>query len=219
MSEPAIAGPSAPVERERAIGFHGKIPARGDFVSAGLPRAFIDPWHGWMERMLAGSRIALGETWLPAWLEAPVWHFALAPGLCGPDAVLGVWLPSVDHVGRHFPLTIARIAAVADPVELVRDDGGFLASAERAGREAIEQDLAPGELARRLAATDTAPAADPSIAPPTCPSRGGLWWTEGAPRVPAAAFSIEGMPDAARFARMLDAGAAVSQAMPVSSVQ
>ena len=28
-------------------GFSGKVPARGDFVHAGLPRDFTDPWHDW----------------------------------------------------------------------------------------------------------------------------------------------------------------------------
>ena len=49
-----------------AAGFFGKLPARGDFVRAGLPRDFIDSWDGWWQRMLPGSRDRLGEAWTEA---------------------------------------------------------------------------------------------------------------------------------------------------------
>src|SRR5713226_4821463 len=117
-----------------AIGFCGKLPGRGDFVAAGLPRRFTEAWHDWLQPVLAASRHALGEDWLAAWLEAPVWRFALSPGICGPDSVLGLWMPSVDSVGRHFPLTFAAIASNADPVLLIREGGGFATEAFH-GRE------------------------------------------------------------------------------------
>ncbi len=105
----AVTSPAAGVLPRAAIGFYGKLPARGDFVQAGLPRSFTDPWDRWLQRVLAASQAMLGDRWLPAWLEAPVWRFALMPGVCGPDPALGLWLPSVDRVGRHFPLTLAAV--------------------------------------------------------------------------------------------------------------
>ena len=190
-----------------AVGFCGKIPARGDFVGIGLPRSFIDPWHDWMQGMLASSRSLLGEAWLGAWLEGPVWRFALAAGGCGPDAVLGLWLPSVDQVGRYFPLTLAAVTADVDLSRLAEGGGGFLTAAEGAGRDAVAQDLPPKALAARLEAAAAAPAADPGIDPGRYPAA-GLWWTAGAPRVAPDAFGCDALPDAARFAAMLDPGAA-----------
>ena len=67
-------------------GFSGKVPARGDFVHAGLPRDFVDPWHDWQSTVIAGSRTIMGETWLDAFLEAPVWRFILPSGQCGQRA-------------------------------------------------------------------------------------------------------------------------------------
>src|SRR5690242_17623822 len=93
-----------------ARGFFGKIPSRGDFVRAGLPGGFVRPWDEWLQLVMAGSRVRLGSDWLPAWMEAPVWRFLLPAGICGPDPVLGVWMPSVDLAGRHFPLTLAIVA-------------------------------------------------------------------------------------------------------------
>jgi type VI secretion system protein ImpM len=188
--------------RDAAIGFCGKIPARGDFVRAGLPLAFADPWDRWMERMLWASRSALDAEWLPAWLEAPVWRFALTPGVCGPDAVIGLWMPSVDRIGRYYPLTIAAVASNTDAPALIRRGRGLLDAAERAGRKAVEQELAPDQLAAHLAAAAAPPAA-PATDPSLCPRRGGLWWTEGAPRVAASVFASTGLPDENTFSTML----------------
>ena len=102
--------------------------------------------------MLAASRAALGDDWLAAWNVAPIWRFALPPGDCGPDAALGLWMPSVDRVGRQFPLTFAAVAAESGIAALIRDDGGFLARAEAAGLDAIAAGLDPGDVAARLAA-------------------------------------------------------------------
>lgn len=103
MSAPALteAAPAGP-------GFHGKMPANGDFVARRLPRSFADPWHGWLEDGLEASRNALGAGWLDLYLNAPVWRFALSGGACGADAVAGVMIPSVDKVGRYFPMVVAR---------------------------------------------------------------------------------------------------------------
>ncbi len=125
-------------------GFFGKIPARGDFVRSGLPRAFIEPWDRWLELVLAGSRERLGDAWRPAWLEAAVWRFALAPGMAGPMAAYGVLLPSVDSHGRYFPLTVACVGETAIDPE-------FFSAAETVGCAAVTDDLAPDELAARLA--------------------------------------------------------------------
>lgn len=192
------------VLRKATIGFHGKIPARGDFVQAGLPRDFIEPWDGWLQQMVAASRSALGEAWLPAWLEAPVWHFALTPGICGHGAVIGLWMPSVDSVGRYYPLTLAAVGDHAETSELIRESGGFLTAAESAGRDALEGDLPPEELAARLAVAVAAVAGDPAVNPSPCPPEGGLWWTDGAPRVSAGLFVTAGLPDQAAFLAMLD---------------
>jgi type VI secretion system protein ImpM len=192
MSEP-LTGPA---------GFYGKIPARGDFVRFGLPRGFIEAWDGWLREVLAASQTTLGGDWLPAWLEAPVWRFALAPGLAGSEGALGLWMPSVDQAGRYFPLTLAAICPRA---LALRDAGGFLDAVERAGREAIAADLSPQALAERVVAALSAPAAEAGVAGEIFPSAGALWWSAGAPRRPAYTFATAGLPSAGAFLAMLDA--------------
>lgn len=88
------------------IGFFGKLPGYGDFIERNLPRSFVDVWDQWLQRAMAGSRQMLGDHWLDAYLTSPVWRFALSSGCVDGHAWLGVMLPSVDRVGRYFPLTI-----------------------------------------------------------------------------------------------------------------
>jgi type VI secretion system protein ImpM len=190
---------------EAQRGFFGKIPARGDFVRAGLPTGFVAAWDDWLQHMLSGSRKALGEDWQPAWMEAPIWRFLLQPGVCGPDAALGVFMPSVDRAGRLFPLTLAWIAPRADAF---RGGGSaWLQTAETAGLAALEQDLEPDALMAALQAT---PSGTEDTIAAQAPPGACSWWTEGSPRVPATAFATQALPDAGVFTRMLDAEAAAT---------
>src|SRR5262249_52036816 len=167
-----------------------------------------------MQRMVAASRAVLGEAWLPAWLEVAVWRFALSSGICGPGAVIGLWMPSVDRVGRYYPLTLAAVSRDADTCGLLREGGHFLAAAEHAGREALENDLPPDAIATRLAAAMSLPPTDAGADPSLCPADGGLWWTEGAPRVSAGVLASRGLPDENTFVGML---ASCSSALPAFS--
>ena len=90
-----------------AAGYFGKMPARGDFVSGSLAREFVDPWDDWIQASIEQSHDRLDEQWLDIYLTSPLWRFALAPSICGGHPWGGVLMPSVDAVGRYFPLTIA----------------------------------------------------------------------------------------------------------------
>lgn len=90
-----------------AIGWYGKLPGSGDFVTRRLPHAFLDPWDAWLRTVIAGSRARLGEGWQDAFLSMPAWRFVLERGVAGEEAWAGLIIPSVDAVGRYFPLTAA----------------------------------------------------------------------------------------------------------------
>ena len=47
----------------------------------------------------------LGPAWTGAYNRAPIWRFWLGSDFCG-EATIGAFMPSVDGVGRPFPLTI-----------------------------------------------------------------------------------------------------------------
>jgi type VI secretion system protein ImpM len=88
-------------------GFFGKLPSRGDFVTRRLSTDFVSRWDAWLQSALAASQAALGSHWLDVYLTSPMWRFAVSPGVCDREAHLGVVIPSVDKVGRYFPLTAA----------------------------------------------------------------------------------------------------------------
>lgn len=95
-------------EHERGLpGFYGKLPSLGDFVSRRLGADFIQPWDLWLRESLAESRARLGEAWLDTYLTSPLWRFVLTPGVAGQSTWVGVLMPSVDRVGRYYPLTLA----------------------------------------------------------------------------------------------------------------
>ena len=91
----------------RQPGLYGKLHTHGDFVSRRLPQEFVSPWDEWLQGGIAECKVVLGSAWESIYRDAPVWRFLLAPGACGDSAWAGIVQPSVDRVGRYFPLTIA----------------------------------------------------------------------------------------------------------------
>jgi len=89
------------------VGWYGKIPVTGDFIARRLATAFSEPWDRWLQGVMDGSRERLGARWRDTFLSMPAWRFILAPGMVTPNAWAGLMVPSVDAVGRYFPLTVA----------------------------------------------------------------------------------------------------------------
>ena len=116
---PREAGASSVANREAAmqVGFYGKLPSHGDFLRRRVSDAFVDAWDVWLRECLAASRTALGARWLDVYLTSPAWRFVCAAGACGPAPVIGIAAPSVDQVGRYFPLTL--VAELPPEVSLV----------------------------------------------------------------------------------------------------
>lgn len=191
-------------------GIHGKMPARGDFVVSDLPGELVEAWDSWLGHALAETRRVLGPVWERLFVVAPAWRFALAGGVCGPGAVAGIWAPSMDRVGRLYPLALmAALPAGVDPATVPAACVGWFDRAER-----------------HLLALRGPPAA-PAGPPPAGPGRpraaGGafhralvedlvgplgdgasLWWTRGAANVAPSLLACRGLPDGLRLAAMLD---------------
>ncbi|MBN3761819.1 type VI secretion system-associated protein TagF [Burkholderia sp. Ac-20365] len=97
MSAFAAAGP----------GFFGKVRTHGDFVTRRLPADFVTPWDACLQQGMLFAQRWFDAQWLPVYLNAPVWCFALGADVCGESAWAGVLMPGVDRVGRYFPFTLA----------------------------------------------------------------------------------------------------------------
>ncbi|WP_457322769.1 type VI secretion system-associated protein TagF [Roseateles sp. P5_E11] len=91
-------------------GWYGKLPALGDFASRRLTPEWIAQWDGWLAAGLHQLRVDAPDTWLNDYLASPAWRFALLPGALpdgsGEGLRVGVMIPSVDRVGRYFPLVV-----------------------------------------------------------------------------------------------------------------
>lgn len=97
----------APQQESFAAGWYGKIPGTGDFITRRMPTAFSESWDRWLQSAIAGSRERLGGRWRDTYLSMPIWRFVLSPGMLTPNAWAGIMVPSVDAVGRYFPLAVA----------------------------------------------------------------------------------------------------------------
>ncbi|HMF97697.1 MAG TPA: type VI secretion system-associated protein TagF [Vicinamibacterales bacterium] len=99
------------------VGLFGKLPSHGDFLRRRVSDQFIDSWDAWLRQCLAKSQAALGDRWVDVYLTSPAWRFVAAPRACGPAPVIGLMVPSVDRVGRFFPLTL--VAELPEEVSLI----------------------------------------------------------------------------------------------------
>jgi type VI secretion system protein ImpM len=142
-----------------SLGFFGKLPCNGDFLERRVPQAFLDVWDPWLQQCVHASRQALEEAWLPSYLSSPLWRFVLSESVCGSGAYAGVVAPSVDRVGRYFPLTIlAQIDIDTCPLEFATQRASWFEAIESLVLTALEEssvnldwfDAQVIELGRRL---------------------------------------------------------------------
>lgn len=129
----------------------GKLPAHGDFVARGLSPDEQARWDDWLSHEIDDARAQLGTAFSQRFDCAPVWRFVEAQGA-------GAMAPSVDSVGRRFPIVAGVRQAAAAAAALCE--------------ERIYDALVEGWTADRLhAALPDQAAAAPALA--------SAWWTEG----------------------------------------
>jgi type VI secretion system ImpM family protein len=124
------------------VGFYGKLPSHGDFLHRGVSDDFVNHWDAWLQDGMSRSRSELGATWLDVFLTSPIWRFALASRVVGGAVWAGILLPSVDRVGRYFPLTIvAELPPGVLPFEVSVAGNGWFDWAEALARRTLDDEL------------------------------------------------------------------------------
>lgn len=107
------------------VGCFGKMRSCGDFVSRHVPHTIQERFDQWLEEGLTETRERLNQQWLDYYLTSPIWRFLIKDSIS--DAVLfGSMMPSMDKVGRYYPLVIINSL----------ENGAFLSMAKC---EAIEE--------------------------------------------------------------------------------
>jgi len=135
-----------------SCGLFGKLPAKRDFIAINAPGGFLTTYEKWLQGGLTASRLALGQAWQEAYLNAPIWRFWLGAAHGG-QTVAGAFMPSVDGIGRYFPLTVFAVAtpgAAIPPPELDPQDAWFEAI-EDFLLQALEPQASYEAVAQRLA--------------------------------------------------------------------
>lgn len=184
-------------------GVFGKLPDRRDFVEQGMApgvMARLDPWLG-----AAMQALRERPDWRALFLTAPILRFWWGREIAG-VAVLGALMPSVDGVGRYFPLVVAETGA--PPPERSAQAAWFAAA------EALL--LAALVEGGTWAALQTGLSALPAPADPAPDASGfdglrqrhaqdlyarhSLWWQDPAGE---AAYLREGLPPPQDYANMI----------------
>lgn len=132
-----------------APGWHGKLPALGDFASRRLEPTVVARWDGWLAEGLNDLRQGDPAGWLDAYLASPSWRFLLLPGVLDGRCWAGVLMPSVDRVGRYFPLTILQ--ALPQPPAQVEPLLRWLHELDDVAADALQDDWDPERLDAALA--------------------------------------------------------------------
>jgi type VI secretion system protein ImpM len=170
-------GDSTVGDATAVAGWYGKLAALGDFASRRLPPAFVTWWDEWLQRSIAVSRTQLGDGWLPTYLKSPIWRFALLPSLCGASGWAGIVMPSVDRVGRYFPLTVAVALEPGDTV-LARVAGAdaWFDVVERLALATLNPSFGATDLDRGLAEQPLAAVDAVAVASGLGPLGLAAWW-------------------------------------------
>lgn len=144
-----------------AMGLFGKLPGHGDFIQRQLPGSFVATWDEWLQRAVHGSRELVGESWLDYYLTSPIWRFALSAGTLDEHSWAGILVPSVDSVGRYFPLTMAApVSGKANPFALQVSADSWYQQLSDLAIEALQNALQADQLMERFPGLAEVPVAE-----------------------------------------------------------
>jgi type VI secretion system protein ImpM len=206
-------------------GWYGKLPGMGDFAQRRLPGRFVSIWDRWLQHGFEHLRASRAD-WAQSYLDSHVWFFALGPSVIGPKPWMGLMVPSVDSVGRYFPLTIAiELNETAAPSEVLSADSGaddassfLLGTCARVVLDALENDLDAQrfdhslELSFKQWASNHRSNRDVAF---VMPKAARSTWHTGANFDRSQGFSVGGMPGSSEFSLLFasadDASFALSE--------
>ncbi|MBY6189990.1 type VI secretion system-associated protein TagF [Microbulbifer agarilyticus] len=213
-------------------GIFGKLPAHGDFVQRNFPGSFLTPWDEWLQRAVHGAREMIGEGWLDYYLTSPIWRFAFSPGVLDEQGWAGVLVPSVDSVGRYYPLTFA--ASQPEDVNIfsiMANQKKWYEELSDLAIESLQNTLLVDQVLGKFPAATAAGAAEisgscqgglitvngakeiehsyPFLVEKMLNGNAGshsLWWCSGSQFLPPTTMLCSSLPDPSVYCAMLGAG-------------
>jgi len=207
MNEP-LARTQSPMQAD-TIGFFGKLPTHGDFVSAALGSRLQSELDRWVHNGLIALEATLGSDWRRLFHATTAWRFVVGKGVWAPSAVAGVLLPSRDRVGRSFPLIIAaQLQRFSGQLrDLCEDDSWFTAAealAETSDKADFEmQRFVEGIKRLRPPFIDKQSTVMQSAAMSNAPAPGSLWWRINPGTRQGKGFRTAAAPTAQDFVKLV----------------
>ena len=189
---------NATVAEPRGPGLFGKLPSRGDFVLRRLDATCRDVLDDWLQAGISTSRRVLGDAWLRSYRNAPVWRFAWPSGACGSVPLAGVLMPSMDRVGRYFPLVLAEQLSSDRTPEEVFGAMAWFDALETAALDALERETDLNDL--DPAVSKIGP---PPFGPAAPASGASLFWLPSEAGPPAVLLRSDGLPTPRSFCSLL----------------
>lgn len=180
-------------------GYFGKLPTQGDFVSRGLDHGAVSELDDWLRQCMRESQKALGRKWLDQFLISPVWRGVASRGVLQTDPVMMVMIPSVDRVGRYFPLILAASFRGHDHDLLKLPEHGkdWYDWAEHIALSILEPGFTRDQLDDALQTGEFEVAQDAASLPVVDGQQGAtLWWTQASSKNPQ---MFESMPNATTY--------------------
>ncbi|WP_293266704.1 type VI secretion system-associated protein TagF [Neptunomonas sp.] len=141
------------------ISVYGKLPSHADFVSHCVDPELTSELYDWTQQVVFHSKENMGETsWLTAYLISPVWRFYLPETEQRKKSIIGVMIPSVDAVGRYFPMFLVfEIDAQGMKTEwLYREANPLFSLLEGVGIQALQERLSLNQVIDLLEAKTSA---------------------------------------------------------------
>ncbi|MBJ7549765.1 type VI secretion system-associated protein TagF [Marinomonas ostreistagni] len=136
------------------IGIYGKLPAHSDFISDSIHSEVSNELYEWGQTSLYHSQQQLSEMdWLSAYLVSPIWRMCVPPTDKRKHAWIGIMVPSVDAVGRYFPLFLVfEIESKHICVEwLFKEADALFSMLEKVSLEALQKRLPLNDVKQQLA--------------------------------------------------------------------
>ncbi|MEM6913165.1 MAG: type VI secretion system-associated protein TagF, partial [Pseudomonadota bacterium] len=91
-----------------SLGYFGKLPDRGDFVSRGVTPELEGAVHRFGSALIAGGQDRYKEQFSDVFAQMPLYALLAAERVITNEAVVGLFGPSTDAVGRLFPLFVLK---------------------------------------------------------------------------------------------------------------
>ena len=164
--------------RTGVCGIYGKLPSKRDFVALHVSGPILQVIEGWLQGGIAASKNQMGRNWQDLFLTTPIWRFWLGEQITGTYCV-GSLMPSVDGVGRYFPLTIlshgAQNAVLPPPLDDPLED--WFAAAESRLLAALDPNLAVDPFGLLQDLPDAQSLAGPPPVASAAPVRRGIMFS------------------------------------------